>query len=177
MLKIVERLAVKQFSAQTGLFNWLPVWQSAYRKFYSTETAVTVIHNDSVWVIDSKQLSVLALDCWIDRIKHSIWYCRPQHLVKFLPTSLSPFLPSSLPFYFFLASFPPSFLSSLPPSIPPSLPPFRPSFLSFLPLHLGWKYHMRKHSVWDGSSSAGSSWGNAWCGITTVQKNTVHRRG
>ena len=59
--KVIERLVANQFNKQTGFFIVLPARQSAYQQFRSTETAVTVVHNNIVWATNSKQLSVLVL--------------------------------------------------------------------------------------------------------------------
>ena len=42
-------------------FNLLPTRQSAYRPYHSTETAVLSVHNDLVYAIDNKRVSLLVL--------------------------------------------------------------------------------------------------------------------
>jgi len=48
--KVIERIVVKQFIHHTDQNGLLPVRQSAYRRFHSTEPAV--VHNDIVRTID-----------------------------------------------------------------------------------------------------------------------------
>ena len=44
--KAIERAAASRFTDHASLFQLLPVHQSAYRKFHSTEAAVLIVHND-----------------------------------------------------------------------------------------------------------------------------------
>jgi len=52
--KIAERF-IKQFIHHADQNRLLPVRQSAYRRFHSTELAVLVVHNDIVRAIDDGQ--------------------------------------------------------------------------------------------------------------------------
>ena len=59
--KFVERIAASRFNSHAGLFKLLPACQSAYRRFHSTETAVAIVHNNSVRTTDLGQVSALVL--------------------------------------------------------------------------------------------------------------------
>ena len=59
--RLIERIAVNRFNVHANLFQLLPVHQSAYRQSHSTETAVTVVHNDIVRATDAGQVSALVL--------------------------------------------------------------------------------------------------------------------
>ena len=73
--KVIEALAANKFNVHTGPFNLLTARQPAYRQLHSTETAVTVVHNDIVPAIASKQLSLpalLDLSSAFETVDHSI---------------------------------------------------------------------------------------------------------
>ena len=57
--KLIKRIAVNRFHVHANLYQLLPVHQSAYRQSHSTETAVTVVHNDIVCATDAGQVSAL----------------------------------------------------------------------------------------------------------------------
>ena len=59
--KLIERIAENRFNVHANLFQLLPVHQSAYRQPHSTETAVTVVHNDIVRATDAGKGSALVL--------------------------------------------------------------------------------------------------------------------
>ena len=59
--KIVERLAVDQLNIHANHYDLLPERLSAYRLHYSTETAVTIVHNDIVRSTDAGFVSTLVL--------------------------------------------------------------------------------------------------------------------
>ena len=46
--KLTERLVVNRYNEHAGVCHLLPVRQSAYRQHHSTETAITIMHNDIV---------------------------------------------------------------------------------------------------------------------------------
>jgi len=53
----------------------LPVYQSVYRPFHSTETAVISIHNDMIGVVDQGDMGALVLldlSAVFDTVDHSI---------------------------------------------------------------------------------------------------------
>ena len=87
--KIVERLAVNRFNRHSNLHGLLPVHQSAYKPYHSTETAVAVVHDYIVRAIDDCDVVVmviLGLSAAFDTIIESLGspkslinspYCRP----------------------------------------------------------------------------------------------------
>ena len=50
-----------RFNKHANLYHLLPCRQSAYRQHHSTETAITIVHNDIVRAIDADEVSVLVL--------------------------------------------------------------------------------------------------------------------
>ena len=58
LLEKVVQVRIQAFFDSNGL---MPVMQSAYRRFHSTETAVTKVFNDLLLVADGGQLSALCL--------------------------------------------------------------------------------------------------------------------
>src|SRR5664279_2541076 len=59
--KIVERVADSRFVEHVEKYSLFPVFQSAYRVHYSTETALVRLHNDMVSVIDNGEVGGLVL--------------------------------------------------------------------------------------------------------------------
>ena len=57
--KLIERIAVNRFNVHANLFQLLSVHQSGYRQSHSTETAVTVVHNDIVRATDTGQVALM----------------------------------------------------------------------------------------------------------------------
>ena len=71
--KILERVVVRQFMDHADQNGLLPPRQSAYRKFHSTESAVLIVHNDTVCAIDQSQavaLVLLDLSSAFDTVDH-----------------------------------------------------------------------------------------------------------
>jgi hypothetical protein len=59
--KILEKIIVKQISTHIDSFNLLSNFQSAYRKFHSTETGLLRILSDITLANESGKISILAL--------------------------------------------------------------------------------------------------------------------
>jgi hypothetical protein len=59
--KTVERVVAARFSEHVEAEHLLPSHQSAYRAHYSTETAITAVHDKLVHNTDSGIVSVLVL--------------------------------------------------------------------------------------------------------------------
>ena len=73
--KVVERLAVNRFSDHASQHNLLPECQSAYRRYHSTETAITIVYNDIVRSTDADFVSALVLldlSAAFDTVDHNI---------------------------------------------------------------------------------------------------------
>ena len=73
--KIVERLAVDRLNIHANHYDLLPERQSVYRRHHSTETAVTIVHNDIVRSIDAGFVSALVLldlSAAFDTVDHGI---------------------------------------------------------------------------------------------------------
>lgn len=73
--KVVERVVARRFNTHVSNSNLLPVHQSAYRPFHSTETAVLAVHNDLVRAVDNGQVSLLVLldlSAAFDTVDHPI---------------------------------------------------------------------------------------------------------
>ena len=73
--KIIERVVVRRFNTHISDSHLLPVQQSAYRPFHSTETAVLSVHNDLAVAIDRGQVSLLVLldlSAAFDTVDHAI---------------------------------------------------------------------------------------------------------
>jgi len=59
--KLAEHVVARRLTSHVVEFNLLPTRQSAYRPYHSTETAVLSVHNDLVYAIDNKRVSLLVL--------------------------------------------------------------------------------------------------------------------
>ena len=73
--KILERIIHTRITAHLQSFPSICPFQSAYRKFYSTETALLRIRNDLLLAIDKRKLSALVLldlSAAFDTIDHGI---------------------------------------------------------------------------------------------------------
>ena len=73
--KVIERVVARRFNVHIFNSHLLPVQQSAYRPFHSTETAILSVHNDLVPVIDTGQVSLLVfldLSAAFDTVNHPI---------------------------------------------------------------------------------------------------------
>ena len=73
--KLIERVAASRFKSHISTHNLLPVQQSAYRSFHSTETAILSVHNDLVRATDNGQVSslvLLDLSAAFDTVDHEI---------------------------------------------------------------------------------------------------------
>jgi len=81
--KLLERLVAQQLLRHLNRFGLLPRFQSAYRAYHSTETAVLKVLTDILLAIDSGDLSALVLldlSAAFDTVDHDI-------LIQWLTTS------------------------------------------------------------------------------------------
>lgn len=73
--KLLEKIALEQFLEHCGKYDLFPNYQSAYRKFYSCETALIKLSNDILWNMDNQQVTSLAaidLSAAFDTVDHSV---------------------------------------------------------------------------------------------------------
>lgn len=71
--KIIERAVLLRLTDHLSLNNILDSRQSAYRQYYSTETALLRVHNDIICAMDSHQVTLvvlLDLSAAFDTIQH-----------------------------------------------------------------------------------------------------------
>jgi len=59
--KLLERLAIRRFNCHAPEHNLLPKYLSAYRPYYFTETAVTVVFNEIARAVDTGQVWAMVL--------------------------------------------------------------------------------------------------------------------
>ncbi|KAK6179717.1 hypothetical protein SNE40_012018 [Patella caerulea] len=73
--KLLERVISKQLTSHVRENNLLEPFQSAYRKFHSTETALVRVHNDILTALDNQNcilLILLDLSAAFDTVDHQI---------------------------------------------------------------------------------------------------------
>ena len=73
--KLIERVVASQFVDHMSVNNLHELFQSAYRKFHSTETALTKVHSDMLGDLDQRQsilLILIDLSAAFDTIDHEI---------------------------------------------------------------------------------------------------------
>ena len=90
--KILEKVIHSRLCSHLDTFQSLPSFQSAYRKFHSTETALTKIHNDLSLAVNKRQVSALVLldlSAAFDTINHSILIQRLQTVFGVTGSALS----------------------------------------------------------------------------------------
>ena len=77
--KLMERVVARQLVGYIDANRLLPDCQSAYRKFHSTETALTHVLSDIFTAIDSGNtalMSLLDMSAAFDTVDHQILQCR-----------------------------------------------------------------------------------------------------
>ena len=90
--KILERIIHSRLKTHLNTFPSLSRFQSAYRKFHSTETALLRIHNDLLQSINKQKVSALILldlSAAFDTIDHNILLTRLQSNFGISGTALS----------------------------------------------------------------------------------------
>jgi len=68
--EIVERVVDARLSIHTAKHNLMPVFQSAYRPFHSTETAVACVMNDMIKAVDQGHVGALML---LDQLTENLY--------------------------------------------------------------------------------------------------------
>ena len=77
--KLIEKVVVKRLNAHMTTHNRHEYFQSAYRSFHSTETALLRVHNDLLQAVDNKQCIYLVLldqSAAFDTVEHNILLSR-----------------------------------------------------------------------------------------------------
>ena len=77
--KVLEKVVVDQLNTHINSSNTSNQYQSAYRKFHSTETALLKIHSDILASVDAGKvtaLTLLDLSAAFDTIDHTILLSR-----------------------------------------------------------------------------------------------------
>jgi len=59
--KVIEKVVDSTLSEHIDDYHLLPIIQSAYRPYHSTETAIVSIHNDMIEIVDQCHISALTL--------------------------------------------------------------------------------------------------------------------
>ena len=73
--KMVEKAVLNQFNAHSDNHDLLPNFQSAYREGYSIETALLKLVNDALWLMENKQILVVAImdfSATFDMVDHDL---------------------------------------------------------------------------------------------------------
>ena len=73
--KIIEKIVASRLTEHLDKNNLHNLTQSAYRRYHSTETALLRVHNDIVYALDQKRMTVLILldlSAAFDTIDHEI---------------------------------------------------------------------------------------------------------
>ena len=75
VLQPVDVIVVDRFNAHIKSYHLLLLRQSAYQQYHSTDTAITIVHNDIVRAIDAGNESVLVLldlSAAFDTVDHDV---------------------------------------------------------------------------------------------------------
>jgi len=81
--KLTERAVASQFMTHSDSNHFLPPRQSAYRRRFSTETAVLLVYNDIIRAVDQGHLVAMALldlSCAFDTVDHVTFHSQPKVL-------------------------------------------------------------------------------------------------
>ena len=73
--KVIEKIVQKRLLNHINSFSLLPMYQSAYRMYHSTETALLRVQNDLLLGIEKQKVSALALldlSAAFDTVDHAV---------------------------------------------------------------------------------------------------------
>ena len=90
--KVLERVVARQLNEHMSNHNLHEPLQSAYKQFHSTETALIKVHNDIMWAMERKGVTILLLldlSSAFDTIDHQVLITRLQDLIGVSDTTLS----------------------------------------------------------------------------------------
>ena len=90
--KLIEKVVVKRLNAHMTQYNLHEYFQSAYRQYHSTETALLRVHNDILQALDNRKcvyLVLLDLSAAFDTIEHSVLLQRFDESLGITETALA----------------------------------------------------------------------------------------
>ena len=73
--KVIKKCTLNQLTDHCNKYNWLPEYQSVYRKYYSCETSLLKLVNDALWAIENKLITavtVMDLSVAFDTVSHEL---------------------------------------------------------------------------------------------------------
>ena len=73
--KLVKQAVMNQFDTHCKLNGITPTYQLAYKQFHSCETAMIKIVNDTLWAMEHKNITILAiidLSTTFDTVDHKV---------------------------------------------------------------------------------------------------------
>ena len=73
--KVIEKCTLNQLANHCNKHNLLPEYQSAYRKYYSCETSLLKLVNNTLWAMENKLITavtVMDLSTAFDTVSHEI---------------------------------------------------------------------------------------------------------
>jgi hypothetical protein len=93
--KVLERVVARQMNEHMSNHDLHEPLQSAYKQFHSTETALIKVHNDIMWAMETKGVTILLLldlSSAFDTIDHHVLITRLHDLIGINDVALSWFI-------------------------------------------------------------------------------------
>jgi len=90
--KVIEKIIQKRLLNHLNSFSGLPIYQSAYRMYHSTETALLKVQNDILLAMEEQKVSALALldlSAAFDTVDHVVLIDRLETFFGLSETALS----------------------------------------------------------------------------------------
>ena len=90
--KVIEKIMQKRILGHLDTFGGLPEYQSAYRMYHSTETALLKVQNDLLVAIENQKVSALALldlSAAFDTVDHTVLIDRLERFFGLKESALS----------------------------------------------------------------------------------------